>query len=228
MLLVSKHKKRLIFFFLKLIFCMFEIFLDKLTPYGERVLTDSGHVVTFSNNLSTELKDMGINVKVFAGAVTDYLNEKTKSYSIYYRPLNTTSISEIFARVFSFWLIYSSGQIQLFAIISNYKDISEITIIDPQLVTLELEKIMNFAKNYKTATITMPFLYKFLVFEMFNLFRKNNILKFEGIIEERHDTKYMMAINKNLNAIIWKIDSTKLNYVNDISSEKISGMVRNL
>jgi hypothetical protein len=207
---------------------MFEIFLDKLTPYGERVLTDSGHVVTFSNNLSTELKDMGINVKVFAGAVTDYLNEKTKSYSIYYRPLNTTSISEIFARVFSFWLIYSSGQIQLFAIISNYKDISEITIIDPQLVTLELEKIMNFAKNYKTATITMPFLYKFLVFEMFNLFRKNNILKFEGIIEERHDTKYMMAINKNLNAIIWKIDSTKLNYVNDISSEKISGMVRNL
>ncbi|AWR94570.1 hypothetical protein [Acidianus brierleyi] len=207
---------------------MFEIFLDKLMPYGEKVLTDSGHVVTFSKNLSIELKNMGINIKVFAGVVADYFNEKSKSYSIYYRPLNMANMSDIFTRVFEFWVVYSSGQIQLFSIISNYKDISEITIIDPQLVTLELEKIMNFAKNYKTATITMPFLYKFLIFETFNLFRKNNILKFEGIIEEKRDAKYMMAVNKNLNAIIWKIDSTKLNYVNDISSEKIGGMVRNL
>jgi len=207
---------------------MFEIFLDKITPYGERVLTDNGHVVTFSNNLSTELKNMGINLKVFAGVVADYFNEKSKYYSIYYRPLNKYNVSDIFTRVFEFWLVYSSAQIQLFSIISSYKDISEITIIDPQFVILELEKIMNLAKNYKTATITMPFLYKFLVFETFNLFRKNNILKFEGIVKEKHDAKYMMAVNNDLNAIIWKIDSTKLDYINDISSEKISGMVRNL
>ncbi len=199
---------------------MFEIFVDMVISSEEKVITDSGHLVSFSKGLSEELKNLGIGSKTFANWVIEYFEEKSPSYSVYYKRLNVPREPEVFSRVFEFWVNFPNYQTRLFAVITNFNDVSKVTLIDSKLINVEVENVLNDVNKYKDALITMPFLYKFLVFETFNAFRKMKELKFEGIVRTTHNN-YLLAVNKDLNAVIWKVDSTSLKYVNDVENENL-------
>ncbi|MCI2415003.1 MAG: hypothetical protein MPF33_07155 [Candidatus Aramenus sp.] len=199
---------------------MFEIFVDMIVNSEEKVITDDGHLVAFSKGMAEELRNLGIGSKAFANWVTAYFEERVTSYSVYYKRLNVPEGPEVFSRVFEFWVNFPNYQTKLFAVISNFKDVSKVTLIDSKLINMEVEKVMKDVNKYKDALITMPFLYKFLVFEAFNAFRKMKELRFEGLVRAKQ-SDYLLAVNKDLNAVIWMVDSTNLKYVNDVGKENL-------
>jgi hypothetical protein len=59
---------------------LFEISIDKLSQEekGVRLISNSGHLVSFSSSLFNELSRLGIDKRTFAEIVIDFLNEGTK------------------------------------------------------------------------------------------------------------------------------------------------------
>jgi hypothetical protein len=55
---------------------LYELFFNSVSAPGVKVLTDSGNLITISENLARELKVRNFNLKAFANFVESYVTEK--------------------------------------------------------------------------------------------------------------------------------------------------------
>ncbi|AWR97441.1 hypothetical protein DFR86_07685 [Acidianus sulfidivorans JP7] len=198
---------------------LFEISLDILTPNSEKkIITDSGHIVSISTALNKELNDLRISPKTFAEIVLNFLEENTKIYSTYIHALPVKKGCKYYSRIIDIWINYSSEFKHLFLILINYDEISEVLILDPQIFEMAADKLLSYASSKDCMEVSMPYPYKFVVFETFNTFKKKFGTEFEGIIGKNE--KYLIAMDKSSKALVWKIESTKLDYLKNFQSDK--------
>lgn len=115
---------------------------------------------------------LGIDKKTFAEIVIDFLNEDTKYYSTYIKPISKVEECKYYSRIFEFWITSSLTSKQMFAVITNYDEISEVLLVDPQIFTYAAEKLLHYASTKECMKFSMPFIYKFVVFETFNIFKR--------------------------------------------------------
>lgn len=198
---------------------LFEISLDTLSSSGKKILTESGHVVSFSTSLLSELENLSINPKLFAEIILNFLGENTRFFSTYIHSLPVKQGCKYYARVIDFWINYGSESQHVFLLLVNYEDISEILILDPQVFGIATDKILNYASSKDCMQVSMPYPYKFVIFETFNTFKKKFGTKFEGIMG--NNEKYLVAMDQNSKALVWKIESPKLHYMKNFQAEKI-------
>lgn len=198
---------------------LFEISLDLALPVGKKVLTDSGHIISFSPALINELESLDINPKIFAEIVLEFLKENSRHLSTYIKPLPKKQGCKYYARVIDLWLHYPLRTHHVLFLLINYDEISEILILDPQVFQLATDKLLDYAASKDCLKVSMPYLYKFVVFETFNTFKKKFSVKFEGVIGDNE--KYLVALDENSKALLWKIDSPQLEYMRNFTSEKI-------
>lgn len=195
---------------------LFELSLDTLSTTGKKILTDHGHIASFSSALLSELDKLKINPKFFAEIVLNFLKEGTKQFSSYLQPLPKRQGCRYYARVIDFWLNYGSQMQHLILILANYDDVSEILILDPQLFQNAIDKLLSFAVSKDCLEILMSYPYKFVVFETFNVFKKKFNVKFEGIIGDSE--KYLVILDEDMKALLWKVESPKLDFIRNFHS----------
>ncbi|MUM64310.1 hypothetical protein D1867_03385 [Acidianus infernus] len=200
---------------------LFEISIDKLQQEekGVNFISNSGHLVSFSSSLFNELNRLGIDKRTFAEIVIDFLNEGTKYYSTYIKPISNIEECKYYSRIFEFWITSSLTSKQMFAVITNYDEISEVLIIDPQVFNYAVEKLLNYASTKDCMKFSMPFIYKFVVFETFNIFKKKFNANSEKIIGKNNE-KFLIAKNVEDNALIWKIEAPQFSYVSNYEENK--------
>ncbi|EZQ01917.1 MULTISPECIES: hypothetical protein [Acidianus] len=199
---------------------LYEISIDNLNSEN-RFLTESGHIASISNSLKEELEGLNVNIDRFSEAVIDFLKDDSKIYSTYMKPIKVTGNCPIFTRVLDLWITHTAGQTHVITLVSNYGDISEVMFVDPIVFNYASEKIMDIASSSECMELSMPFPYKFVVFETFNAFSKKFSTDFLGVIGHRE--KYLMAY-KSTKAIMWKVESTKVDYLGNFHDS----MIRNL
>ncbi|ARM76090.1 hypothetical protein [Acidianus manzaensis] len=197
---------------------LFEISLDIITPNNKRILTESGHIASISTALTKELENLKINPKTFAEIALNFIEENTKFFSTYIHSLPIKQGCRYYSRIIDFWINYGSQSRHLFLLLINYDEISEVLILDPQIFEMATDKLLNYASSKDCMEVSMPYPYKFVVFETFNTFKKKFGIEFEGIIG--NNEKYLVAMDKTSKALIWKIESTKLDYLKNFQSDK--------
>ncbi|BDC19455.1 hypothetical protein [Acidianus sp. HS-5] len=203
---------------------LFEISIDKPSEEkgGVKFISNSGHLVSFSNSLFNELNVLGIDKKTFAEIVIDFLNEDTKYYSTYIKPISKVEECKYYSRIFEFWITSSLTSKQMFAVITNYDEISEVLLVDPQIFTYAAEKLLHYASTKECMKFSMPFIYKFVVFETFNIFKRKFNANMQKIVGKDKE-KFLIAKNIEDNALIWKIESPRFSYVSNYEEIKVGG-----
>ncbi len=201
---------------------LFEISIDRLSgEKGEaKFISNSGHLVSFSNSLYNELSKLGIDKKTFAEIVIDFLNEDVKYYSTYIKPLSKVDECKYYSRIFEFWITSSLTSKQMFAVITSYDEISEVLLVDPQIFNYAAEKLLHYASTKECMKFSMPFIYKFIVFETFNIFKRKFNANLEKIVDKDND-KFLIAKNTEDNALIWKIEAPQFSYVSNYEENKV-------
>ncbi|MEM0169099.1 MAG: hypothetical protein QXY37_00340 [Metallosphaera sp.] len=187
---------------------VFEIKINTLPCDGKKGFTTDGNYFCISNFLSDELAKLSISPAILAEAVIDFLNERMASYTTYWGGGNANGST----RVLDLYIITPDVTKKTLLMISNFNGISEISLLEQFFFEQIMEKLMNYGKNLEKYEVTMPFLYKFVIFETFNVFRKLMNVKYQGIVS-RGNEKYMLAL-ENEKALVWKVEEPKINLIN--------------
>ncbi|QKQ99756.1 hypothetical protein GWK48_04550 [Metallosphaera tengchongensis] len=185
---------------------VFEVSVDMLCE-GRKGVTAGGHFFCISTFLHKELEQLKVPDSVLVEAIVDFMNDNSVSYSVYWG----SSVSPGHSRVLEVWVNTSEKTRRVFLVISNLDGINEIRVLEPFYFSEVAERILNYGKRLDSYRMTMPFLYKFVVFESFNVFRKLSNIEFQGIISKNNE-KYMVAM-ENEKALLWKVESTGVDLV---------------
>ncbi len=175
---------------------------------GKKGLTRDGNYFCISNFLYDELNTLGIPPMILAEAVNDFLREGTASYSVYWG----SSQERGNTRVLNLLITTPNKSKRVFLMVSNFDGIYEITLLEPFNFGNSMEKLISYGKNLEKYEVSMPFLYKFVVFETFDAFKKLSRVEFQGIISKDTE-KYMVAMG-NEKALLWKIETPRVDLVN--------------
>ncbi|TRM79147.1 hypothetical protein DJ531_13560, partial [Sulfolobus sp. A20-N-F6] len=118
--------------------------------------------------------------------------------------------------IFELWVTFPNESYQKFlVVIINIEGNAQIFLLKPELYKDLSEDILsNLANKYKCLDIIMPFIYRFVVFDTFNAFKRVFDTTFEGVIDI-HGEKYLTTISNSKKALMWKIDSTNVRYVSN-------------
>ncbi|BCS91875.1 hypothetical protein [Metallosphaera javensis (ex Sakai et al. 2022)] len=187
---------------------VFEIQLNVADCEGKRGITREGHLFCISSFLNEELQRLKIPPIIFAEAVIDFLNEGSASFTAYWGSGENGGTT----RILDLSVVTPDRTRRLFLVISRFNGINEITLLEPFYFTNVMEKLISYGKNLERYQLTMPFLYKFVIFEAFHTFSRVTNVKYQGIVSEGTE-KYMVALEKE-KALLWKIEEPKMNLVN--------------
>jgi len=191
---------------------IYEIEIDVMGCKGKKEISPSGHLYCLSSFLENELKRIGLPVSSFVEIVIDFLSEKTASHSGY-------TISKVMtksSRILDLWITTTEGSRRAFLVVSAFNDVTEVTLLEPFYFNQVMQKVLLHGSKLNMYEISMPFLYKFIVFETFDAFGKMSRIRYQGLIS-KEDYKYMVAVSEDERALVWKVDSTSLNLIGEIS-----------
>ncbi|MCH1770556.1 MULTISPECIES: hypothetical protein [Metallosphaera] len=187
---------------------VFEVQLNVTDCQGRRGITRDGHLFCISSFLEQELQRLKIPPIVLAETIIDFLKEGTASYTSYWGSGEDGGIT----RILDLSVVTPDRTRRVFLVISRFNGINEITLLEPFYFTNVMEKLILYGKNLDKYQVTMPFLYKFVIFEAFHTFNKVTNVKYQGIISDGKE-KYMVALEKQ-KALLWKIEEPKMKLVN--------------
>lgn len=194
----------------------YEAYLDLLQG-DKRIITTSGDIVGLSKDLLRLIEGHGIRMDVFGDFLIDYAKENTL-FTLHVSGKPFSYLCPNIAVFVELWLTTAEKTSQNFLAIINYSGSIQLSISRPELfdrVILDVtKKSIEFLNCLR---VEMPFLYKFIIFEFFNSFRKLSKVRYEGII----DRNLVLADYKD-RGLVWEIDSTTIDYTTTISKRILS------
>ncbi|WP_338600795.1 hypothetical protein V6M85_12675 [Sulfolobus tengchongensis] len=202
----------------------FEATVDYLRGIGKRYLTTEGHIIELGESLEKELYLIGISPKLFAEVLADLMAQKDGMYSFFVPAKNISEDCANVLRIFEILISTYNISRKMLVVIISVEGNAQITLLRPELYNNFSKELMAvLTKKYICLKITMPFIYRSVVFDTFNSFKKLFNIIFEGIIKLSGNT-YMATISNDKKALIWKIDSTNIEYLSNnlIPSELLS------
>ncbi|BFH73177.1 hypothetical protein SJAV_11210 [Sulfurisphaera javensis] len=195
----------------------YEAFIDILSG-DKRFLSSSGDVVGITEELRKLIEQNGINLITFSDFIVEYLKENQSLLTIHVTGKPFSILCPNIGVFLQIWITDAEKSTQHFLAIVNYSGNVQISISKPELFDRVIFDIMKKSIEYLDCLrVEMPFLYRFIIFELFNSFRKLSKIKFEGIV----DKNIVLADYKD-RGLIWEIDSTTIDYTNSISKKILS------
>jgi len=206
----------------------FEATIDYIQGIGNRYLSSEGHVVELDGRLEKELLSVGVLPKFFIEGLVDFITEnKQNIYSFFVPARSIVGECKNILKIFELWISSYNSLIKLIVIIINIEENAQILLFKPELyVTVSHDIMSTLTQKYLCVEIIMPFIYRFVIFDTFNIFKKLFNIVFEGIIDLKGN-KYMTSISNDERALIWKIDSTNMKYLsNNLIPSELLRLVR--
>ncbi|BFI75552.1 hypothetical protein [Sulfurisphaera ohwakuensis] len=195
----------------------YEAYVD-IFAGDSRLLSSSGDLVGLTKELREILEQNGINMNIFSDFIIDYIKENNSMLTIHVSGKPYSFICPNTGIFLELWITDAEKSTQHFLAIVNYSGNIQISISKPELFDRVIFDIMRKSVDYLNCLrVQMPFLYKFIIFEIFSSFRKISKIKFEGII----DKNFIVTDYKD-RGIIWEIDSTTVDYTSSISKKILS------
>ncbi|TRM89834.1 hypothetical protein DJ529_00155 [Sulfolobus sp. C3] len=194
----------------------FEVAIDSVRGIGKRYLSNEGHIVEIDSSLEAELNSIRISAKLFIEGILEFISEKSSTYSFFIPSKALSGECSNVLDIFELWVTFPNESYQKFlVVIINIEGNAQIFLLKPELYKDLSEDILsNLANKYKCLDIIMPFIYRFVVFDTFNAFKRVFDTTFEGVIDI-HGEKYLTTISNSKKALMWKIDSTNVRYVSN-------------
>jgi len=194
----------------------FEVAIDSVRGIGKRYLSSEGHIVEIDNALEAELNFIGVSPKLFIEGIIELVSERSFTYSFSIPSKMLSGECSNVLDIFELWVTFPNESYQKFlVVIINIEGNAQIFLLKPELYKNLSEDILsNLANKYVCLDIIMPFIYRFVVFDTFNAFKRVFDTTFEGIID-LHGEKYLATISNSKKALMWKIDSTNVRYVSN-------------
>ena len=192
----------------------FEARIDYIEGIGNRYLTSEGHIVELSKAVENELNNIGISAKLFVEGLVDFISQdNTNSYSFFIPAKPIKDHCNNIVKIFEILVSTRLSSINILTVIINIEGSAQIVLLKPELYNnISKELIQILTEKYFCLEITMPFIYRFVIFDTFNVFKKLFRITFEGIVN-LSGTKYMTSISDDMKALIWQIDSTNIHYL---------------
>ncbi|ACP35764.1 conserved hypothetical protein [Sulfolobus islandicus L.S.2.15] len=205
----------------------FEVTVDYLQGIGRKVLTSDGHVVELNPSLEKELSLIGVSSKLFAEGLIDAVTQNNGTYSFFLPAKKISDECENVLRIFEIWISTTNQTRKMLVIVINVEGNAQITLLRPELYNdFSKDLIEILAKRYICLKITMPFMYRSVIFDTFNSFKRLFDIIFEGIINLSGNI-YMATISNDKKALLWKIDSTNIRYVsNNLIPSELLRLIR--
>ncbi|QGA67590.1 hypothetical protein [Sulfolobus sp. E11-6] len=205
----------------------FEVTIDYLQGIGRKILTSEGHVIELNPLLETELSLIGVSPKLFAEGITDAVIQNDGTYSFFLPVKKLSDDCENILRIFEIWITTINLARKMLVIVINVEGNAQITLLKPELYNnFSKDLIEILAKKYICLKITMPFMYRSVIFDTFNSFKRLFDIIFEGIIN-LSGNNYMATISNDKKALLWKIDSTNIQYVsNNLIPSELLRLIR--
>jgi len=201
---------------------VFDVYVNQLR--GDfKILSNHNVVIGLNRNVISELDKVGLPYKIFVDNLSDFILNKDHIRTFYLvgkkqgenrgTAFNLTVHTNIDEEDNIFFLVINQdGNVQVNFAKNNYINESIYRATEKLLNTDRLE-------------FSLPYLYRFVIFEAFNSFKKLTNTVFEGIVDDK-----LIVIDDRNRGLIWEVDNLTFMYYSEISnpiSSKSLGLLRN-
>lgn len=192
----------------------YEVYIDILKG-DKKVLSSNGNIVGLTNELIKVIEHNGINLNVFSDFLVDYIKDNQNLFNIHVSGKPFSFLCPNTGIFLELWITNAEKSTQHFLALINYSGDVQISISRPELFDRVIYEIMRKSLQFLDCLrVEMPFLYRFVIFELFNSFKKLSKVRFEGKIENN-----IVVADYKDRGLIWEIDSTSIDYTSSISKK---------